>query len=161
MSWPLSRIIGVAVLALLLFSVGSVVAGGIALVSLRDARNRVINVIDPATEQTELLDNALVNQETGVRGYALTAQQSYLTPYTTGAAAEQSAIDSLRRLVGQLPAATSGDLNSVTNQANSWRTTYAQPTIAQVQRTGKPVVSPDISSGKTAFDALRAKVAVL
>ena len=47
--WPLSRIVGVAVLALLLFSVAAVVAGAIALVSLRDARNRVINVIDPAT----------------------------------------------------------------------------------------------------------------
>jgi signal transduction histidine kinase len=159
--WPLSRIVGVAVLALLLFSVAAVVAGGIALVSLHDARNRVINVIDPATEQTQLLDNALVNQETGVRGYALSAQQSYLAPYTMGAAEEKSAIQSLRQLAGKLPAATTSDLNNVINLARSWRTSYAQPTIAEVQRTGKPVVSPDISIGKTAFDALRAKVAVL
>jgi signal transduction histidine kinase len=159
--WPLSRIVGVAVLALLLFSVAAVVAGGIALVSLNGARNRVINVIDPATEQTQLLDNALVNQETGVRGYALTAQQSYLAPYTMGAVAEKSAIQSLRQLAGKLPAATTSDLNNVINLARSWRTSYAQPTIAEVQRTGKPVVSPDISIGKTAFDALRAKVAVL
>ena len=62
--WPLSRIVGVAVLVLLLFSVGAVVAGGIALVSLHDARNRVINVIDPATLAAQQLDNALVNQET-------------------------------------------------------------------------------------------------
>jgi len=159
--WPLSRIVGVAVLALLLFSVGSVVAGGIALVSLGDARNRVINVIDPATLAAQQLDNALVNQETGVRGYALSAQQSFLTPYTTGTAAEQTAIGSLRRLTGQLPAATSSDLNSVIAQANSWRARYAQPTIAQVSRTGKPAVSPDITTGKTDFDALRAKVTVL
>ncbi len=159
--WPLSRIVGVAVLALLLFSVGAVVAGGIALVSLHDARNRVINVIDPATEQTQLLDNALVNQETGVRGYALSAQQSYLAPYTMGVTAENSAIQSLRQLAGKLPAATNSDLNNVISLARSWRTSYAQPTIAEVQRTGKPVVSPDISLGKTTFDALRAKVAVL
>src|ERR1700733_7631176 len=142
--WPLSRIVGVAVLALLLFSVAAVVAGGIALVSLHDARNRVINVIDPATEQTQLLDNALVNQETGVRGYALSAQQSYLAPYTMGVTAENSAIQSLRQLAGKLPAATTSDLNNVINLARSWRTSYAQPTIAEVQRTGKPVVSPDI-----------------
>ncbi|HXO23514.1 MAG TPA: CHASE3 domain-containing protein, partial [Streptosporangiaceae bacterium] len=159
--WPLSRIVGVAVLALLLFSVGSVVAGGIALVSLGDARNRVINVIDPATLAAQQLDNALVNQETGVRGYALSAQQSFLTPYTTGTAAENTAIKSLRRLTSQLPAATSGDLNSVITQAQFWRTHYAQPTIAQVSRTGKPAVNPDITTGKTDFDALRAKVAVL
>jgi signal transduction histidine kinase len=159
--WPLSRIVGVAVLALLLFSVGSVVAGGIALVSLSGARNRVINVIDPATVAAQQLDNALVNQETGVRGYALSAQQSFLSPYTDGVTQEQAAIKSLRQLASQLPAATISDLNSVINQAHLWRTKYAQPTIAQVGRTGKPVVSPDITTGKTTFDALRAKVVVL
>jgi signal transduction histidine kinase len=159
--WPLSRIVGVAVLALLLFSVGAVVAGGIALVSLHDARNRVINVIDPATLAAQQLDNALVNQETGVRGYALSAQQSFLSPYTAGVAAEQTAINTLRQLASQLPAKTTSDLNSVIDQAQAWRTRYAQPTIAQVARTGKPVVSPDIITGKTDFDALRATVATL
>jgi signal transduction histidine kinase len=159
--WPLSRTVGVAVLALLLFSVVSVVAGGIALVSLHDARNRVINVIDPATLATQQLDNALVNQETGVRGYALSAQQSFLTPYTDGAAAEKTAINTLRQLAGQLPPKTISDLNSVTTQAHFWRAHYAQPTIAQVARTKKPVVSPDIITGKTDFDALRATVGVL
>jgi len=159
--WPLSRIVGVAVLALLLFSVAAVVAGGIALVSLNGARNRVINVIDPATVAAQQLDNALVNQETGVRGYALSAQQSFLSPYTDGVTQEQTAIKSLRQLASQLPAATTSDLNSVIDQARLWRADYAQPTIAQVGRTGKPVVSPDITTGKTAFDALRAKTSVL
>src|SRR5580700_5035416 len=159
--WPLSRIVGVAVLVLLLFSVAAVVAGGIALVSLNGARNRVINVIDPATVAAQQLDNALVNQETGVRGYALSAQQSFLSPYTDGVTQEQTAIKSLRQLASQLPAKTISDLNSVTDQAQAWRTRYAQPTIAQVARTGKPVVSPDIITGKTDFDALRATVATL
>ncbi len=159
--WPLSRIVNVAVLALLLFSVASVVAGGIALVSLHDARNRVVDVIDPATLAAQQLDNALVNQETGVRGYALSAQQTFLTPYTAGVAAEQAAISTLRHLTSQLPAATTTDLDSVTSQANYWRTHYAQPTISQVGRTGKPAFSPDITIGKTDFDALRARVASL
>ena len=152
---------GVAVLALLLFSVAAVVAGGIALVSLNDARNRVINVIDPATLAAQQLDNALVNQETGVRGYALSAQQSFLAPYTDGLPVEQAAIGTLRRLASQLPADTTKDLASVTSQAQYWRTHYAQPTISQVSRTGKPVFSPDITTGKTDFDALRARVAAL
>ncbi len=159
--WPLSRIVNVAVLALLLFSVASVIAGGIALVSLHDARNRVVDVIDPATLAAQQLDNALVNQETGVRGYALSAQQGFLTPYTTGVATEQAAISTLRHLTSQLPAVTTTDLDSVTSQADYWRTHYAQPTISQVGRTGKPVFSPDITTGKTDFDALRARVASL
>ncbi len=159
--WPLSRLVGVAVLALLLFSVAAVVAGAIALVSLRDARNRVVNVIDPAASQAQSLDDALVNQETGVRGYALSAQQTYLAPYTDGAAAENSAIASLRQVIDQLPAGTAADLNSVANQAHYWRIHYAEPTINLVTKTKKPVVSPDIALGKADFDALRVKVAVL
>jgi signal transduction histidine kinase len=159
--WPLSRIVGVAVLTLLLFSVASVIAGAIALVSLNDARNRVVDVIDPATLAAQQLDNALVNQETGVRGYALSAQQSFLAPYTDGVAGERAAISSLRQLTSQLPAATTHDLDSVISQAQDWRTRYAEPTISQVSRTGKPVLSPDIITGKADFDALRARVAVL
>ena len=40
--WPLSRIIGVALLILLLFSVAAMVAGGLALLSLHDNRERAI-----------------------------------------------------------------------------------------------------------------------
>jgi signal transduction histidine kinase len=159
--WPLSRIVGVAVLVLLLFSVAAVVAGGIALVRLHDSRNRVLDVIDPATLAAQQLDNALVNQETGVRGYALSAQQSFLTPYTQGMTAEQAATNSLRQLASQLPAPTTRDLDSVISQAQYWRTHYAQPTINQVGHTGKPVLSPDVITGKADFDALRGRVAVL
>jgi signal transduction histidine kinase len=159
--WPLSRIVGVAVLALLLFSVAAVVAGASALVGLRDARNRLVGVIDPATLQAQLLDDALVNQETGVRGFALSAQQSFLIPYTQGAAAEKAAIASLRALASQLPRATTSDLNGVAAAAYYWRTRYAEPTINQVNQAKKPVISPDVIAGKASFDALRAKVAAL
>ncbi|HEY6312713.1 MAG TPA: ATP-binding protein [Streptosporangiaceae bacterium] len=159
--WRLSRIVAGAVLALLAFSAAAVIAGGIALVSLRDARNRVIDVIDPSALQAQLLDNALVNQETGVRGYALSAQPSFLTPYTDGVTAEEAAIAALRNVAGQLPGPTVSDLNAVTAAALYWRVHYAEPTISQVTSTGKPVVSPDIITGKADFDALRAKVAAL
>jgi signal transduction histidine kinase len=159
--WPLGRIIGVAMLALLIFSVAAVVAGALSLVSLRDAKNRVVNVIDPAALQVQLLDNALVNQETGVRGYALSAQQTYLAPYTEGEAAEKSAAGTLTQLASQLPARTITDLHSALNQAHDWRTRYAQPTIAQVSKSHKPVLSLDLATGKTEFDALRATIAVL
>jgi signal transduction histidine kinase len=160
-SWPLGRTVGVALLALLLFSVAVVVAGGLALAGLHDARNRVVNTIDPAALQAQLLDTALVNQETGVRGYALTAQQSFLSPYTEGVTQEKAAIASLDAVIGQLPDGTKADLKSVAMQARYWRTRYAEPTIAQVSRTKKPVVSPDIITGKVDFDALRAKVGML
>ena len=159
--WPLSRIVSVAVLALLLFSVGAVVAGGLALLNLRHNRERVVVTLDPAALAVQQLDIALLNQETGVRGYALSGQQAFLAPYTQGHAAEMSALATLRGLLSQLPPGSQAELTSVTNQAHYWRTHYAEPAIAQVSRAGKPVISPDLTAGKADFDALRAKIAVL
>ena len=159
--WPLSRIIGVALLILLLFSVAAMVAGGIALVSLHDNRERVVTTLDPAALQVVQLDNALLNQETGVRGYALSGQPSFLAPYTSGVAAEQAALASLRQAAGQLPASVGTDLANVTQQANYWRIHYAEPAIAEVHSSGRPVVSPDVIAGKADFDALRARIATL
>jgi signal transduction histidine kinase len=52
-------------------------------------------------------------------------------------------------------------LKSAVTQADFWRTHYAQPTIDKVARTSKPVVSPDILTGKADFDALRDKIRTL
>ena len=159
--WPLSRIVDVAVLALLVFSVAAVTIGAFAVLNLSHARGRVVNTVDPAALQVEQLDNSLLNQETGVRGYALSAQPTFLAPYYSGVTEEQAALASLRRALPQLPPATQGDLASVTTQAHYWRTHYAESAIALVQRTGKPTVGGDIIAGKAYFDTLRTKVATL
>ncbi|HEX5302062.1 MAG TPA: ATP-binding protein [Streptosporangiaceae bacterium] len=159
--WPLSRIIGVALLILLLFSVAAMVAGGLSLLSLHDNRERVVGTIDPAALQVQRLDTALVNQETGVRGYALSAQQDFLQPYRDGVAQEASAIKALRAVVKELPAAAATDLNSVATQARLWRAHYALPTISRISQTGKPVTGADTVTGKAEFDALRGKISTL
>ena len=160
--WPLSRIIGVALLILLLFSVAAMVAGGLALLGLHDNRERVVGTIDPAQLQVQRLDTALVDQETGVRGYALSGQKDFLAPYNEGVTEERNAIRALQAVIGQLPPSAAADLKSVTAQARAWRAHYAQPTISQVSQTGKPAVSsPDILTGKADFDALRARIGTL
>jgi signal transduction histidine kinase len=159
--WPLSRIIGAALLILLLFSVAAVVAGGLALLSLDHNRERVVSTLDPAALEAQKLETALVDQETGVRGYALSAQQAFLAPYYSGVTEEKNAISALQAVIDQLPASAATDLKAVTTQAHFWRTHYAEPTINQVTRTGKPVVSPGILTGKADFDALRGRVGVL
>jgi signal transduction histidine kinase len=159
--WPLSRIVNVAVLALLVFSVAAVTVGALAVLNLSHNRGRVVSTLDPATLQVEQLDNSLLNQETGVRGYALSAQLTFLAPYYNGVIEEKAALANLRRVLGQLPPATQGDLASVTAQAHYWRTHYAEPAIALVQRTGKPTAGGNVIAGKAYFDALRVKVAKL
>jgi signal transduction histidine kinase len=159
--WPLSRIVGVGVLALLLFSVAAVAVGGIALLHLRHDRERVVVTLDPAALEVQRLDIAMLNQETGVRGYALTGQAAFLTPYPQGYAAEMAAIANLDQISGQLTPKTRTDLNSVATQAHYWRIHYAQPAVNQIKRSGKPLISPGITAGKTDFDNLRAKIATL
>ncbi|HTU06691.1 MAG TPA: CHASE3 domain-containing protein, partial [Trebonia sp.] len=157
--WPLSRIIGAAVLLMAAFSVAAIVAGGLALARLNGERGRIENTIDPAALEAQVLDSALLNQETGLRGYALSAKQDFLAPYTDGVAAENSATATLHGLVAALPPPSAADLDMVIVQADTWRTRYAEPTIRQIAASGKPVLSPDIVTGKADFDALRARLA--
>ena len=157
--WPLSRIVGAAVLLMSVFSLAAIVTGALALAHLDDERQRIETTIDPAALAAQQLYSALLNQETGVRGYALSATPAFLTPYNQGMTDETAAVTQLRKLVPRLPAASGADLTQTLTQAHDWRTRYAQPTIKQIQASGKPVVSPDILAGKAEFDALRVKFA--
>jgi signal transduction histidine kinase len=157
--WPLSRVIGGAVLLMAVFSLAAMVTGALALARLNHERQRVEATIDPAALAAQQLYSGLLNQETGVRGYALTGNPAFLAPYAQGLAAEAAAVAQLRPLLPQLPADSVTDLTQTLAQARDWRTRYAEPTIGQIQASGKPVVSPDIVAGKAEFDTLRAKLA--
>jgi signal transduction histidine kinase len=151
----LRRISGVGVLLVALFSVAAIVLGLLALLSLSDAREQVVSRIDPAIQQALRLESALVDQETGVRGYALGTQQDFLAPYTTGLATQQDAVAQLGGLLPGLPVAQR-DLQQITALADGWRSGYAEPTIAAVATAGLPAASADDDRGKASFDAVRA-----
>ena len=114
----------------------------------------------PAQAQAYRLQGALVDQETGVRGYGITGRAPFLTPYTNGLAAEASAAARLRALVGgKQPMAA--DLTGIEQAASSWRRTYAIPLIA-LARHG-PLGGKDLKlldQSRQSFDHLRALFAV-
>ena len=153
--WPLRRTFGVGVVIVTVFAIAAIVLGGVALANQASARDRVVNKIDPAAFRTAQLEIAYLNQETGVRGYALTARPTFLTPYTQGLAQEQREVSALRRLLTGMPAAQA-DLTQVTIRAGTWRARYAKPTIRQVRASGKPVTGATVNQGKADFDRLRA-----
>ena len=99
--WPLGRVIGVAVLLMALFSLAAVVVGGLALDHLDHERQRIESTLDPAALASQQLYSALLNQETGVRGYALSGQTAFLAPYNEGYAAEKVAAKQLQQLTPQ------------------------------------------------------------
>ncbi|KAA9149727.1 HAMP domain-containing protein [Amycolatopsis acidicola] len=153
--WPLARIITVAVGLLALFSVAAIVVGVFALTHLSTARGRVVDRIDPALQASLRLDAALVDQETGVRGYAISAQRDFLDPYTAGQTAERDATAALTPLLDDRPGELA-DLRQITALAEAWRTGYAQPAISAVNAGGAPGANLDV--GKAAFDRVRAAV---
>jgi signal transduction histidine kinase len=158
-TWRLGRIIGGSVLFMVLFSLAAVVTGALALAHLDTERQRIETTIDPAALAAQQLYSALLNQETGVRGYALSGKADFLAPYTEGMAAEKAAVSRLDQLMPRLPAASTVELKETLTQADDWRARYAEPTIRQIKASGKPVVGPDILAGKAEFDALRVKFA--
>jgi signal transduction histidine kinase len=152
--WPLRRIINVSVAALAVFLLAAVLAGGLALASLSDARATVVERIDPALQQALRLESSLVDQETGVRGYALGADQDVLNPYIVGVTTQDEAVHELQRLLTGLPEAEA-DLAEVITRSDSWRTSYAQPTIAEIATTSRPAASTSVPVGEQYFDAVR------
>jgi signal transduction histidine kinase len=158
--WPLGRIIGIGALIAGAFSILAIIIGAAALTGLDGARSQVVDTLDPASFHASQLEVALLNQETGVRGYVLTAQPSFLQPYWAGIAQQGRQAGTLRPLLSGMPAAQA-DLTKVLAKVTKWRANYAEPTITQVRTSGKPAVSSAIYQGKADFDSLRATLSAL
>ncbi|MBH0246453.1 CHASE3 domain-containing protein, partial [Streptomyces cavourensis] len=68
---------------------GCLVTGGLVLSRMSDHTNNLVDRIQPARSVSFQLQNALLDQETGVRGFALTGDESFLEPYEAGKVAER------------------------------------------------------------------------
>ena len=141
-----------------------VVVAVLAVVALtaqtRDISYELASSIQPAQAQAYRLQGALVNQETGVRGYGITGDPRFLQPYTSGRSTEQAAAAELRTELGRKQP-LAGDLGRVERAAAGWRASYALPLISRA-RSG-PLSGRDLTlldQSKNSFDHLRALFAV-
>jgi signal transduction histidine kinase len=152
-AWSLRRSLSVLAMVATVVAVAMIAIGALALTSLQDARGRVVDKIDPAYRQAERLQVALVDQETGIRGYALGRQDVYLQPWTTGRTAEAAAGRTLSAVADDPDLRLRADLDRVEAGATAWRTRYAEPILAQVRSGAAVTVDPQL--GKQLFDQLR------
>ena len=115
------------------------------------------------TDVLETLQNAMdamVDQETGVRGYLITGDEEFLEPYHRGGNAYTAAIQKIRDLTSDNPAQQSR-LDELHELAKEWRSGVAEREIALM---AKPETREDAralegsTAGKTAMDLIRAKV---
>ncbi len=157
----LRRRVGVAFLTMGALSVVALAFTALTFGGLLDARGRVIDRLDPAVLAGRDLRSALLNQESGVRGYALAAKSQFLEPYTRGRADEAAAVRALQATIGADPRLATA-LNDTLQRAAEWRQTSAEPLIASVRADGPKAATPALlDESERRFDAFRLASATL
>jgi signal transduction histidine kinase len=146
----------VLALMVLLVLIGTAVGAGL-LRQTSEVSDDLLHRLQPAQAEALRLQDAQVNQETGIRGYAIAADRDFLTPYTQGEQDESRSAARLRTMLAHRPELLA-DLQSVEQAAAAWRRDYAEPLEASVTP-GRPKTldRQNADRGKAAFDQLRAK----
>lgn len=142
-------LLAVAALCLMTLGAGSVAAATLARTT--ETGDHLIDEVSPARTQAFRLQAALLDQETGVRGYQLTKDEDLLEPYRRGLIDESAARARLGDLVEELDRPVA-DLRAVDRAAREWRTGFADPALAGAS--GDDAAS--VAGAKQAFDRVRA-----
>ncbi|MCJ2115052.1 methyl-accepting chemotaxis protein, partial [Methylobacterium sp. J-001] len=148
-----------------LIALVSVLCSGAVLLTrgqLREAND----ALDRANQTIRGLDafrNAMLNQETGLRGYLLTGRDGSLEPYRQGRPALDAAIDRLRDMVGT-DAASVRLLADAVTAARSWQSDIGQAAIhgaADPATRSEAVRIETEGTGKQLFDTLRDRLGAI
>ncbi|MEW2381079.1 ATP-binding protein [Micromonospora sp. NPDC047707] len=159
--WTLRRRVGalLAVVGVLLSILVAAVIGAAA--QNRQYTHEVLDRWGPLRAQSQELLAVLVNQETAVRGYAVTGDRANLTPYTESLDREQDLYRGMRSLVGTYPD-LARQLDTVESRAAAWRGAVAEPVIQATTQGGTAAGQALIGDeSRQRFDGIRASLAAL
>ena len=120
---------------------------------LANERDHLIFKLDTATQAVGDLRTAVVDQETGIRGYALTDDEAFLEPNEQGEADADAALEDLRSYLRDTPE-LSDEIDDVGRLLLEWREAVVAPTLDPA--TTDEATSPAaLQAGRARFDALR------
>ena len=145
---------------LVLAVMGAVVlTGAIAgtfLLNRTDAvSSEITGEIGPMRLGAYQLQAALRDQETSVRGYAISADPQLLEPYVAGQKAEEAAAQQIREHAEGRKKVLA-DLDAIERMSATWRRDYAEPLIGDVKPGVPSVIDGSIADrGESTFDSLR------
>ncbi|WP_280477787.1 sensor histidine kinase [Nocardia asiatica] len=143
--------------AMVLVVIIGTVAGAQVIAQTNRGADQLLNRSMPAAAEAYRLQSALVDQETGLRGYGITADQQFLQPYRDGAQDEARAVARLRELLADRQPLLD-ELDAVESAARRWRTEYAEPLVAALNSGSTRGMDPATDNrGKPLFDELRAR----
>ncbi|MFJ6725342.1 ATP-binding protein [Streptomyces sp. NPDC091281] len=121
--------------------------------------HELVDTRSPSLTNSVRLETALVNQETGVRGYGLTGDRQFLEPYQKGLADQKTAVDRLGELLVNNARGRS-DLRTVLDRARTWQELLAVPVASAPAGAPVPLATERADAGKAAFDRLREAMTV-
>lgn len=148
--WQFSVLLSMGLLVL-----AGALAGAALLARTDEMTREITDNIQPARVGAAAMQSALRDQETGLRGYLISADRQFLAPYYEGQDAEKAAAGEVRQRIAGHPRLIA-DLDAIEKAAASWRATYADPLIASVApRTPSLVSTATAERGKAEFDHLR------
>jgi signal transduction histidine kinase len=147
-----------------LLTIGSSVLLGVVIWTSTEfitTGNAAVSKWEPAIARTQRVLTDLVDQETGVRGYALTHDPNFLAPYRTYRAAQTRDLARLRGLI-----ADDHDLavrvDSLELAAKRWQREIAEPSIRGIAQASPSAVQlAESARAKDLFDQIRSRAATL
>jgi signal transduction histidine kinase len=143
----------------LVIVLAAVAVGLVQLSHQASVRSELLDRLEPANLAASQLATALVDQETGIRGYELAARTEFLQPYELGLREAAGARTTLKRAH---VADTAFALSLLAARVTAWRIQIAQPALDTI-RPWHPAAkaSVDAARGKALFDPIRAALNLL
>jgi CHASE3 domain sensor protein/putative methionine-R-sulfoxide reductase with GAF domain len=145
---------------------GALTVGGIGVTTVAEQSLRHADRLETRSMQTLVVANALeksvLDLETGLRGYLLTAQPRFLQPYRLALAAYPSEASSLMTLTADTPAQRAS-VARITTAIGAYVRDYAQLRIREARAGHLAAARSAVATGagKARVDAIRAQFATL
>lgn len=150
----------VTVVAIFVVATMAVTAYAVALVAHRDRKlHELQEHIEPARELATTVTAAMVDQETGLRGYVITGSEEFLEPYRRGSARGGAALRELHKRAQDDPT-LAALVEEVQWTVDIWRQQAAEPEIEAVRSGRRDAAALLVSTrtGQARFDEVRAAV---
>jgi C4-dicarboxylate-specific signal transduction histidine kinase len=126
---------------------------------IEDARNWRVHTSDVLDTLQDAMD-AILQQETGMRGYVFAADKAFLERYHRGGNAFTAAFQKIKDFTSD-NSAQQNRLNELSGLINTWRSEIAEPRIALMARPetqDQAIGVAEARANRTAMDVIRAKV---
>jgi signal transduction histidine kinase len=152
----LGQILALVAVGPVIVVIASVVVGILTIAHQNSVRDELISKVEPANAAALRLQVALLNEETGIRGYELTGQSQFLQPYHLGVSQARTYEADLRSYA--VPGVTAS-LATALGAVRVWETQTAQPALRRGTGVNRNL---DASvSAKREFDAIRTGLSAL